>query len=245
MSQLRELCTTLTAVDHDIVTMARELHQRAQACNRAAGYAAASARNVDGTNNYAAVEAAAALNTAARSVTRAAALLNQAAQQGEAFVARTTNGGGNGSGQIGGSGGAGHDLPAPPVASIADIRAWLGGVNTPYNADPYDPRSAENCGSCAAAVFARLNGDPSAVASLGTYSIEEMEATTGRTQTKMSPNQIHDYLSKMEQARTRSWESTAQAHRATGSTPTTMGPESLRWMGKQARSWTGHPTTGR
>lgn len=77
------------------------------------------------------------------------------------------------------------------VQSIESVKGWVGSINpNPGN----DPRRNVNCGQCAAAVFKRLNGDNSAVAGLGTYSISEMNQLTGKTQTSMSPDQIRNYL---------------------------------------------------
>ena len=77
------------------------------------------------------------------------------------------------------------------VQSIESIKNWIESVNpNPHN----DPRRTVNCGQCAAAVFRRLDGDDDAVAKLGTFSIEEMNQITGKTQTTMNPNQIRDYL---------------------------------------------------
>lgn len=77
------------------------------------------------------------------------------------------------------------------VQSIESVKGWVGSINpNPGN----DPRRNVNCGQCAAAVFKRLNGDNTAVAGLGTYSIPEMNQLTGKTQTTMSPDQIKNYL---------------------------------------------------
>lgn len=74
---------------------------------------------------------------------------------------------------------------------IKDINSWVGNINpNPHN----DPRRKVNCGKCAAAVFQRLNGNSTASAGLGTYSIQEMNRITGRTQTQMTPQQIEQYL---------------------------------------------------
>ena len=74
---------------------------------------------------------------------------------------------------------------------MKDIRSWVGQINpNPKN----DPRRRVNCGKCAEAVYQRLNGNMKATASLGTYSIPQMNALTGRTQTTMTPAQIESYL---------------------------------------------------
>lgn len=77
------------------------------------------------------------------------------------------------------------------VQSIESVNSWIKSINpNPSN----DPRRKVNCGKCAAAVYKRLNGDNNAVAGLGTYSIEEMNEITGRTQTAMTPEEIENYL---------------------------------------------------
>ena len=77
------------------------------------------------------------------------------------------------------------------VQSIESVSNWIKEINpNPGN----DPRRAVNCGNCAAAVFKRLNGDCSAVAGIGTYSISEMNKLTGKRQTTMTPEQIKDFL---------------------------------------------------
>lgn len=81
------------------------------------------------------------------------------------------------------------------VPSVEDISKWIGEINPSY--DPYDPDCPYNvnCGSCALAVEKRLNGDETAVASdVNIPSIEEMNAVTGMEQTKMTPEEIKEYL---------------------------------------------------
>lgn len=74
---------------------------------------------------------------------------------------------------------------------LEQINSWIPEINPNSN---NDPRRKINCGQCAAAVFNRLNGDDSAVAGLGTYSISEMNRITGKVQTTMTPSQIENYL---------------------------------------------------
>lgn len=76
---------------------------------------------------------------------------------------------------------------------LDDIKSWLGEINPKYTGDPFDKYS-NNCGSCAAAVHARLEGDGTAVATANTLSVPEMESVTGRLQRTMSPSEIHDAL---------------------------------------------------
>lgn len=74
---------------------------------------------------------------------------------------------------------------------VNEISSWVSEINpNPNN----DPRRKVNCGKCAAAVYQRINGNNSATAGLGTYSISEMNEITGRTQTTMTPAQIENYL---------------------------------------------------
>lgn len=77
------------------------------------------------------------------------------------------------------------------VQSIESVMSWITSINpNPRN----DPRRSVNCGQCAAAVYKRLSGEGDVVAGLGTYSIEEMNSITGRTQTSMTPEQIERHL---------------------------------------------------
>ena len=77
------------------------------------------------------------------------------------------------------------------VQSVESIGKWLKEINpNPQN----DMKRYENCGKCAAAVFMRLNGNQSAFAGIGTYSIRQMNKLTGKTQTAMTPDQIRDFL---------------------------------------------------
>ena len=96
-----------------------------------------------------------------------------------------------GTGTGAGSSGSSVKLNEFGVQSIEGIQGWLGEINPNPNGDP---RRGKNCGKCAAAVFQRLNGDSGATAGLGTYSIEEMNGITGRTQTAMTPGEIERYL---------------------------------------------------
>ncbi len=102
--------------------MAGELHARAQACGRAAQYAAAAVRNEDGSTNPAASQAAVVLAAAARATSQAAQLLNQAANQGQAFVARTAGSGSAGSaaGTVGGRNAGGQLLSEVDLAALGD-----------------------------------------------------------------------------------------------------------------------------
>ncbi|MBR3326843.1 MAG: hypothetical protein IKG22_05915, partial [Atopobiaceae bacterium] len=74
--------------------------------------------------------------------------------------------------------------------TIEEVRRWLPGINPHY--DPYNIECCSNCGSCALAVFKRLQGDSGATADNRTLTIPEMEAATGRRQIQMSPEEIRD-----------------------------------------------------
>lgn len=79
----------------------------------------------------------------------------------------------------------------PP--SIDEIRSWIRDINPKYRGDPYDPFSM-NCGSCALAVFRKLEGGELKQATTRTYSVEEINQLTGRVHVPMTPEQIRSYL---------------------------------------------------
>lgn len=76
--------------------------------------------------------------------------------------------------------------------TIEEIRRWLHEINPHY--DPYNVEYCSNCGSCALAVFKRLQGDSTATADNRTLTTPEMEAATGRRQIQMSPEEIKETL---------------------------------------------------
>lgn len=79
--------------------------------------------------------------------------------------------------------------------AISDLPQWLGDINPNY--DPYDYTSpyCNNCGSCAYAVYRRLQGDPDICATATNIPYNsEMEALTGMTQVSMSPSEIERRL---------------------------------------------------
>lgn len=197
MSELQDLLVALDGVTKDAEQHAARLAQHAQQLGQAASSAASATQGsarADGKNT------AAALQSAQRSVSQAAQQLHQAALAGKRFVARYT-----GSGKTGGtqppsadfspsSPGSGTGSGSLPVETVGSVAAWLGEINPGYTGDPFDPRSS-NCGMCAAAVFARLEGiDPTAVAGTSTLNIAQMEAMTGRPQTPMTPSEMRDVL---------------------------------------------------
>lgn len=77
------------------------------------------------------------------------------------------------------------------VSPIDDVSDWIGDINP--NFDEFDPESpfCNNCGSCAFAVYQRLEGvaDCCATANNINYN-SEMEALTGMEQISMSPDEI-------------------------------------------------------
>lgn len=78
---------------------------------------------------------------------------------------------------------------------INDISGWLGDINP--NFDEFDPESpyCNNCGSCAFAVYNRLNGDTDMCASAENIGYnDEMNALTGMEQVSMSPDEIESRL---------------------------------------------------
>lgn len=81
------------------------------------------------------------------------------------------------------------------VSEISDINEWIGDINP--NFDPFDVNSdySNNCGSCAYAVYQRLEGNPDACASADNIGYNrEMEALTGLEQISMSPEEIQERL---------------------------------------------------
>ena len=81
------------------------------------------------------------------------------------------------------------------VQPIENLDGWLKDINP--NFDPFDVDSpySNNCGSCAYAVYQRLEGNPDicATAEIIGYN-SEMEALTGMEQVSMSPQEIEERL---------------------------------------------------
>lgn len=78
---------------------------------------------------------------------------------------------------------------------MSEVQAWLGDINP--NFDEFDPESpyCNNCGSCALAVYQRLEGDADSCASAENIGYnEEMEAITGMEQVSMDPSEIERRL---------------------------------------------------
>ena len=81
------------------------------------------------------------------------------------------------------------------IADVESIQGWIGEVNPNY--DPFDLSSAyaNNCGSCAYAVYKRIEGDTNITATADNIStVEEMNEITGMEQVPMSPDEIEEYL---------------------------------------------------
>ena len=86
------------------------------------------------------------------------------------------------------------DTPAD-ISHINDLDNWLCDINP--NFDEFDINSpyCNNCGSCAYAVWRRLEGDSDICASAENIGYnEEMEALTGMEQVSMSPDEIENNL---------------------------------------------------
>ncbi len=81
------------------------------------------------------------------------------------------------------------------VQNISDVSGWLGEINP--NFDEFDPESpyCNNCGSCAYAVYQRLEGSTDSCASADNIGYNsEMNALTGMEQVSMSPQEIEQRL---------------------------------------------------
>lgn len=81
------------------------------------------------------------------------------------------------------------------ISKISDVKNWLGDINPKF--DEFDPESpyCNNCGSCAYAVYQRLEGKTDSCASAENIGYNsEMEALTGMEQVSMSPDEIQRRL---------------------------------------------------
>lgn len=79
--------------------------------------------------------------------------------------------------------------------SLTDVSGWIGEINP--NFDAFDPESpyCNNCGSCAYAVYQRLEGSSDSCASAENIGYNsEMTALTGMEQVSMSPAEIEQRL---------------------------------------------------
>ena len=81
------------------------------------------------------------------------------------------------------------------ITNISDVNNWLGEINP--NFDEFDTESpySNNCGSCAYAVWKRMEGDHDICASATNIGYnDEMEALTGLEQVSMTPDEIESNL---------------------------------------------------
>lgn len=81
--------------------------------------------------------------------------------------------------------------------NLHQVENWIDEINPGF--DPFDVESpyCHNCGSCAYAVYRRLEGDCGTVATAENISWNwQMEALTGMRQTKRSPEAIEQTLLK-------------------------------------------------
>lgn len=81
------------------------------------------------------------------------------------------------------------------ISDIHNISDWIGDINPNY--DPFDIESPylSNCGSCAYAVFQRLEGDNDACAAEDNIGFNyQMNALTGMEQVSMTPDEIEAAL---------------------------------------------------
>lgn len=79
--------------------------------------------------------------------------------------------------------------------NLHHVESWINEINPDF--DPFDVESpyCRNCGSCAYAVYRRLEGDCGAVATAENIPKNwQMEALTGMRQTQMSPEAIERTL---------------------------------------------------
>ena len=81
------------------------------------------------------------------------------------------------------------------ISPIKDIDNWLGDINPNFDEFDTDSPYCNNCGSCAYAVWKRLEGDNDICASADNIGYnDEMEALTGMEQVSMSPDEIENNL---------------------------------------------------
>lgn len=88
-----------------------------------------------------------------------------------------------------------QDYSLDDISDIQNISDWIGDINP--NFDPFDVESpySSNCGSCAYAVFQRLEGIEDACATEDNIDYNfQMNALTGMEQVSMSPAEIEATL---------------------------------------------------
>lgn len=78
---------------------------------------------------------------------------------------------------------------------LKDVQEWLGDINPNFDAFDIESPYCNNCGSCAWAVFNRLNGNTDMCATAENIGYnDEMNALTGMEQVSMSPEEIERRL---------------------------------------------------
>lgn len=186
MSDLQAICDQVQSVAGEMKRWAGDLEAQASKIRRTASQAQATTKNGGQGNTVAPT-----LDAAARQCQQAAAALLSAQVAAGRFVDQHGARGGGGRTDATNSGDASVSSGGAP--SLGDIQGWLAEVNPGFNGDPFDPRSS-NCGKATLAVFNKLEGNGLRKADLGTLSISEMEAATGRPQVSMSSSEIERRL---------------------------------------------------
>lgn len=90
----------------------------------------------------------------------------------------------------------GRSIPvATDLNKLTDISNWLGDINPNFDEFDIDSPYCNNCGSCAYAVYQRLEGSNDACASADNIPYNsDMTALTGMEQVSMSPEEIKNRL---------------------------------------------------
>lgn len=84
---------------------------------------------------------------------------------------------------------------AMDVAPLENLDTWLNDINPNFDEFDVDSPYSNNCGSCAYAVYQRLEGNPDICATAENIGYnDEMEALTGMEQVAMSPEEIQASL---------------------------------------------------
>lgn len=81
------------------------------------------------------------------------------------------------------------------ISSSENLSKWIGEINPNYDEFDLESPYSNNCGSCAYAVYQRLEGKPDSTADVGIIPYNtDMEALTGMEQVSMSPGEIEKTL---------------------------------------------------
>lgn len=90
----------------------------------------------------------------------------------------------------------GRSIPvATDLTKLTDLSNWLGDINPSFDEFDIDSPYCNNCGSCAYAVYQRLEGSNDACASADNIPYNsDMTALTGMEQVSMSPDEIKNRL---------------------------------------------------